>query len=320
MPVYMLHVLKKYSPLIRFLFSAGLVCYLVMTVDFAPLEETLPLFQWRFYATGLLVMCLYVMLQAFILVRLLNARGVPVIWSQMIRLNVMSSFFGVFLPGGSGSDVVMAVSLCRNEHDKAEVASSIIFARVAGLAAMVLLAYVVSEWAGSAVPGVNALLFSVLVVLALIVLLNAVGLTDVVEKKVLTVFPGSRVIQFIARFIHSMTSMGRSGRLMLVVMPAFLVMGVGRAAMDYFMAKSLGVVIPFSNFILFSTVVSLVTILPISIAGLGVREVTFVGLFALVGVPQSMAVSISLLSFSLSLWVCLVGGITYAGAGWNHTA
>jgi uncharacterized membrane protein YbhN (UPF0104 family) len=65
-------------------------------------------------------------------------------------------------------------------------------------------------------------------------------------------------------------------------------------------------------------VVSLVTLLPISIAGLGVREVTYAGLFSLVGVPQALAVSISLLSFSLSLVVCLIGGVLYATGGWRH--
>jgi uncharacterized protein (TIRG00374 family) len=185
---------------------------------------------------------------------------------------------------------------------------------------MVVLAYGVCVTIGTAVPGITSILFSVLVVILLVFILNAAGLTDYVEKKTLTLFPGGRVIDFISRFIHAIKSMGRSGRLMMVIMPAFLVMSVGRASMDFFMARSLGVVIPFSNFIIFSTVVSLVTILPISIAGLGVREVTFAGLFALVGVPQSLAISISLLSFSLSLWVCVVGGITYASGGWKHAS
>jgi len=314
----MQQVLKKYGSLFRFILSAVLVGYLFITVDFTPLAASLPLFQWRFYVIGLLFMGLYVMLQAFILTRLLNARGVPVTWHRVVRFNLISSFFGVFLPGGSGSDVVMAVSLCRQAHDKAEVTGSIIFARVAGLAAMVLLAYGVSEFAGSAVPGMNTVMFWVLVVLAVVILLNAAGLTDQIEKNIIGRFPRGRIVDFISRFIHSFKVMGRSGRLMMEVMPAFLVMGVGRAVMDYFMAKSLGVVIPFSNFIIFSTVVSLVTVLPISIAGLGVREVTFAGLFALVGVPQALAVSISLLSFSLSLWVCLAGGIAYATGGWKH--
>jgi glycosyltransferase 2 family protein len=311
---------KKISPILRFLVSAGLIVYLVLTVDFRPLAEVFPAFRWTFYLAGLVLMAVYVLLQAFILDRLLKNRGIVTSWVRMVRYNLIGSFFGVFLPGGAGADIVMAFSLCRNASDKASVVSSILFARVAGLTAMVLLAFVVSITLGSPVPGVVMVTVGVLAIVAMLIIGNELGLFRSVQQFVITRHAQHRVIGFVDRSMNAMSGLTGSYRMLSVVAPAMLVMGLGRALMDYFMARSLGVVLPFHYFIIFSTVVSLVTVLPITIAGLGLREVTFTGLFAMAGVSQALAVSISLLSFSLSLWVCLAGGIAYAGGGWRQAS
>jgi len=311
--------LKKIGPFIRLLISAGLIMYLARTVDFQPLVDVFPAFRWTFYVAGMALMAAYVLLQAFILDRLLKNRGIVTSWGRMVRYNFIGSFFGVFLPGGAGADIVMAYSLCRNAHDKASVISSILFARVAGLTAMILLAFVVSMTLGSPVPGVTAVTAAVLAVIAVLIIGNERGLFRSFQQILITRHAQNRVLGFVDRSINAMSGLTGSYRMLLVVAPAMLAMGLGRALMDYFMARSLGVVLPFHYFIIFSTVVSLVTVLPITIAGLGLREVTFAGLFAMAGVSQALAVSISLLSFSLSLWVCLAGGIAYAGGGWRHS-
>ena len=57
--------------------------------------------------------------------------------------------------------------------------------------------------------------------------------------------------------------------------------------------------------------VLLVTTLPISIAGWGVREGAMVGAMALIGVPQEGALVLSLILGLLSLIACLPGGVVW---------
>ncbi len=310
--------MKYTGALLRALCSAALLGYLLMQIDYAPLAEVLQRFRPPVYVLALLTMTAYVFAQSYTLHALLGMRGIPVGFLNMARYNFISSFFGVFLPGGAGADVVMVIGLCRTETDKAGVLGAVAFARVAGLIAMIFLAFVVSLTPWCPVPGVRGVTGLILVAVLSVVLLIRTGVIDAVRKKLFGMLSGNRVTSFVDRLLEAFTALSASGHGLLRVAPFFLLMALGRGAMDCLVARSLGVDLSFPSFLVFSTVVSLATLLPISIAGLGVRELTFAGLFATVGVPQEVAVSVSLLSFSLTLWVCLVGGVLYAMKGWRR--
>lgn len=80
------------------------------------------------------------------------------------------------------------------------------------------------------------------------------------------------------------------------------------AARSWLFALGLGQHTPLLFFIIFIPVSMAVELLPISLMGFGTREYTYIRLFDYLGVPQEMAVAISLLSFLLgSLSVAVVG-------------
>ena len=83
----------------------------------------------------------------------------------------------------------------------------------------------------------------------------------------------------------------------------------------YFIARSLGVVLPFTLFLVVVPVVFVATLLPISLGGLGVREGAFVYLLGLVGVDASSALALSLLVYCNRLLLCGVGGLL--NVTWN---
>jgi uncharacterized membrane protein YbhN (UPF0104 family) len=66
---------------------------------------------------------------------------------------------------------------------------------------------------------------------------------------------------------------------------------------------------------LFLPVIFLLSQLPISIAGIGVREAAFVSLFTTVGATAEQALALSLAYFTLSVVNSLVGGVVYLAFG-----
>jgi hypothetical protein len=79
----------------------------------------------------------------------------------------------------------------------------------------------------------------------------------------------------------------------------------------YCLSLAIQASIPFIYFVLFIPIINLMTMLPISLNGLGVREGAYVLFFTLVGQPASLAVSISLLTYVLVLGISLVGGVLF---------
>jgi uncharacterized membrane protein YbhN (UPF0104 family) len=83
-------------------------------------------------------------------------------------------------------------------------------------------------------------------------------------------------------------------------------------AMNIFIGLALGAQASLAQYAIFVPITSLVLVLPISFAGLGVREETYRQLFGQVGVPAEIAVAISLLVYVIgNIITGVFGGIIY---------
>ena len=74
-------------------------------------------------------------------------------------------------------------------------------------------------------------------------------------------------------------------------------------------AKALGVDLPLSELFFVSTLQNIVSHLPITPNGVGLREMTAVGLYAAVGLPADQAVLIPIVGFSVDMAVSSIGGL-----------
>jgi uncharacterized protein (TIRG00374 family) len=82
-------------------------------------------------------------------------------------------------------------------------------------------------------------------------------------------------------------------------------------AARYFIALSMGLELSFVDVATISVLVAIVSILPISIAGLGTREITVIYLFGLFNINKETALLFSLLIFTIDLIITSLGLIPY---------
>jgi uncharacterized protein (TIRG00374 family) len=84
-----------------------------------------------------------------------------------------------------------------------------------------------------------------------------------------------------------------------------------RIVMIHWIGLSLGVDVSVLYYFLFIPIITVLTMLPISLAGLGISEGAYVYFFAVAGVGSTEAVSISLLYFSFSVVIFVLSGMVY---------
>jgi uncharacterized membrane protein YbhN (UPF0104 family) len=87
---------------------------------------------------------------------------------------------------------------------------------------------------------------------------------------------------------------------------------LGNVAAMWAFAHAVGVRVDFASVMWMRGLLQAALLLPLSVAGLGVREVSLVGLGALVGVPATAAVAWSLTILAGSVGVALAGGLLEA--------
>jgi hypothetical protein len=75
----------------------------------------------------------------------------------------------------------------------------------------------------------------------------------------------------------------------------------------FLIAKSIGVDISFFTMALFSCIAGLITLIPVSISGIGTRDLMMIFLFSLIGIGKEYAVAVSILILSMNLVMALIG-------------
>ena len=101
------------------------------------------------------------------------------------------------------------------------------------------------------------------------------------------------------------------GQKKLVIASVFLSCAVHAlwALSVYFSAKALGVPVPFMYLLWIYLIIGILFFLPISYAGIGIREWLFVYFLSLVHIPSETALALSLLFFGLQVISAFAGGV-----------
>ena len=243
---------------------------------------------------------------------------------QQIRLSVprlaglffIGLFYNQFLPGGTGGDIIKSYYLLKETPDrKAGALLAVVFDRFIGLVALVAITATLITLRYdflSQKPETRNLLW------LLLILLGA-SITFLVATFVISGFklfhflpahfPGrDKLIEIFAAY-HLYAHHWRAT---LVAFGASIVAHLATFTTFLFAAYALGVRVPLLDFFAVMPVERTISALPISFAGIGLREkVLQIMLHGLCGVPEAEAILIGSLSFVIILVCCLPGALVY---------
>jgi uncharacterized protein (TIRG00374 family) len=249
---------------------------------------------------------------------LLSVHGVQLKYWRVLELNMISQFFSAFLIGTTGGDVVKIFYVARAVPLKrASVAFTVVVDRVIGLVAMLFFGVVLSFTQlplllshpytrfFTGVFYVFAVCAAVASVGATVapVLLRRPAVRALLEKPALA----GRVSKVLAAYEITARAFGRNLIALLVSIPSNICI----VLMGYCILRAMHLEPPLLAFCSILTIVNMLIALPISIAGLGVREQLFRTFLALVGIDRDTAYTFSITFFVLNLVWSLLGGAFY---------
>jgi len=234
----------------------------------------------------------------------LKMAGVEIGFAGSASVFFAGLFCNLFLPGGAGGDVVKIGLLAAGGKDVGRSAMSVLMDRLCGSVSMIVLGGALMSlqfsWLSQS-PVVSGLVRSISIYLsalgaliALTVFLSAGGIV----ARLPTRWPGrSRLAEFAG--VYSQCAVRwpdtlRATGISLAMLALFF--------LTYFCSgRAYGVDIPLSKFLALMPTADIISGLPVSLGGLGVRENLFVFLLGnLASVPGPVAVSVSLGGYMMS--------------------
>lgn len=244
---------------------------------------------------------------------LLRAQGIHIGFKRAIILYYVGLFFSNFLPANIGGDVMKVVDVYRSSGKGGGAVAATLIDRATGLAMLALMACVAAVPTYSVLGGEPFLLLIPLFFLfflggALMILsrraaawsLRMIGRLPVRWFRVKAESIVAAIFQYRA-----------TRRTLLAALLIALPVQTLRILVHYFAARSIGIDAPAVYFFLFIPIVAVFIALPISINGIGVRETLGVFLYAMIGIQQELAFSISFLAYIIGVLVSLAGGFFF---------
>lgn len=272
--------------------------------------------QYHWVAIGILAYVLVEIAAAFRWHVLLKVQSIHLSLPRLSGLFLIGMFYNQFLPGGTGGDIIKSYFLVKETPDKrAGALLAVVFDRFIGLVALVTITGALISLRFdflSQTPETRRLLWLLLALLgaSILALLSTFVITGfklfhLLPKK----FPGREKLIEIAAAYHLYA---RHWRATFVAFGASVVAHLATFATFLCAAYALGARVPLVNFFAIMPVERTISALPISFAGIGLREkVLQIMLHGLCGVPEATAILIGSLSFLIILICCIPGAIVY---------
>ncbi len=222
-------------------------------------------------------------------------------------------FFNMFLPSTIGGDFVRSADIGYHSKKTCTVVATVLLDRISGFAGMIVVALVALILGYRLIKDTRIILaicvLSVLLILLILLIFNNF-VYGIFSRLFSTSGPGKirralhKVLQEMHDFKHHKAVIFEN------LLLSIAVQLIGPIA-TYMIAVSFHLEVNILYFFLFIPIIGAVTLLPISIGGLGVRDYMTILLFTSMGISKHFAFAFSLLGFFFLLLYAGIGGMIY---------
>jgi glycosyltransferase 2 family protein len=291
--------------LLRVLVSIGIVVYILVDVDLADLARTLAGVRIGLVACAV---ALYLVGQALSVCKwcmLGQSVGFAEPFVAYARFYFIGTFFNLFAPSTIGGDVVRALYLGGGRRPGLAV-NSVLFDRVSGLALLMAL-------------GAIALIAFPEYGLPWPLTASIIGGGTLL---VLGWWMCPRLVRFLPernrirqQVENELGPFWRDRRLLACVSVVSILFHLTQVVVQYVLVMAAGAHVPFSYCLVYHPVISVMTALPVSVGGLGVREGGYLYFLTRIDIDDSIAVTVGVLWFAVTVVAGLVGGALFVASG-----
>lgn len=306
--------------LIKLLVATAAVFWLQKKVDVHNVVRVLKEADPVFVCGAFLISILNLLNGGFRWNRLLDALRIRIPMGTLTCIAQIGQFFAVFLPGTAGDDVTRFVYIARLAPGRVrEACATVLLDRVIGLSCLFTLAFfcIPSNWSllqGQASTRWIATGFSAIGGLVLLAGVLFFGLHAATLKRLINFFEAPLKRFRIAGELAEMArTFADNRRTLAVVTAAALLTQSMICVVFYLAARAVGIELPLLSWMSFVPVIVASGALPITFAGIGVREyllLLFVGGTA-VGANQERILAASILILAVAVAMALIGGLVY---------
>jgi len=307
---------KKIFIAFRIIISAGLIGYLIKTQfsDFASIIDILKHISIPLLLLSASTHVFGIWITAVRWQALLRTQNVNLSVRYLTSTVLIGFFFNNFLPTSVGGDVYRAYDI--KNKGKLPIGSSlsvIVVERFSGIISAVCY-LIIALFLGFTAIGTQSIIIPIIIFFVIVV----IGALLILHPSVLRIDKLIKKIRFLSKIRESLTNVYhtflsfKKYKLVLAKVLLFSFSLQFAVILNYFFAaRSLGIDLGLTAYIFIVPIVATISMIPISLGGIGIRENTLVFILVSMGVLNEEAAMCSLILFLMLIIIGAIGGITY---------
>lgn len=288
------------NKLLRILVSVALLARVASRTDWNQVGAGFAGLRWELWLAAVLVLVGAQVLSAWRWKHYTDPLDLPNPLRRLTAFYFIGMFFNLMLPTSVGGDVVRAWYLDGKSGRRLPAFASVVLDRLNGLAVLIALACLgvafspleLPDWIIWSVCGIAGAAVIGLASTGLLLLFGHAG--------------RGRLEQ-----VRTMSDLFRRPSVLLPTIFMSLCVQAANVLLVWLIGQAIGAPIPAAYYWVMVPMVSLVTLLPISVNGMGVREEATVLFLAPLGIAEGTALTLSILWFAVYASVSLMGGAVY---------
>ena len=231
----------------------------------------------------------------------------------LIKSYLVGTFFNQFLPTIVGGDMIRAIDLSDPCQSLTKSLTIILLERFIGIIALLSLVNVGFIFRMRYIHEVTY--WPIYVQIAFIIGIIIVLLTESIEdEKVEHHFSNNFIKKILYKILLVLNTLKKFRSHPLPLFKAFILSVTLQLIFIlhyYFLSLSIGLHVSYTYLLIIIPIIFLLSMLPVSINGIGLRESLFIYFFSKIGVAPEKSLTICILGFTITLFYGLIGGLIY---------
>jgi uncharacterized protein (TIRG00374 family) len=297
--------------LLKITVSLGLILIILTQIDWSQAWQHFQQLSWPFVLLAILFYTLLQWLSCWRWQVVLKAQGYRVSMARLMRSYFVGMWLNIFLPGSLGGDMYRVYQVRQVTQDAEAALVSVFLERFTGLAALSAMAVIglppafqlIGRW------DIIALFFGVVgALVGAVLLIVSPRLLKLADPWLLRLHLGSIAVR-LAKIQQMLTAFAQDRQALMLSMGLSFILQLGIVYYHFLVARQLSLEVSFLVLLVFIPIVVVITLLPISVGGMGLKEGLWIYLLGRVGLGNEEALLLSLTMTGLSWLLSVPGGI-----------
>ena len=241
----------------------------------------------------------------------LTASGLETKLGRLFSTYLAASFLNIFLPSNVGGDFYRIYDAGKSTSDTPRSTASVLADRISGFLAIVIFG-LVGALTGAHTASSRYLVLVPVAVFSLLIILISLIYQQTLIMWILQITGLSRFEKLVVKlesFFQAFQEYRKHRGLFLKVMGISFLFQFMAIVFAYTMATAVGLQIPFALFCVYVPLISLLEAVPLTVFGVGFREMGYVLFMTAAAQPKEAGLTLSLLYVILTLLYSSIGGV-----------